>query len=105
MAKLKIANAYHPATSKLPSEWTRKDEWYNFRYTNPDINVLLTIDETSYTGGKNGAHHPMSWWHEFEGGRVFFTALGHTSESYTEPLFLDHLTGGILYAIGRKGKK
>lgn len=103
-ATLNIVNANHLATRNLPSKWMRMDEWYNFKNLSQEINVLLTIDETSYKGGKNGAFHPMAWCHEFEGGRAFYTALGHTSESYTEPLFLDHLTGGILYAMGRKEK-
>jgi glucose/arabinose dehydrogenase len=42
----------------------------------------------------------MAWYHEYDGGRAFYTALGHTEESYAEPLFLAHLLGGIRYAIG-----
>jgi glucose/arabinose dehydrogenase/cytochrome c551/c552 len=62
--------------------------------------VLITIDEKSYKGGTNGAFHPMSWYHEYDGGRAFYTELGHTEESYTEPNYLKHLLGGIQYAIG-----
>ncbi|WP_276504047.1 ThuA domain-containing protein [Terrimonas pollutisoli] len=101
-AKLKVVDSQHPATSALPDVWERADEWYNFKNLNPDMHVLLEIDETSYTGGKNGPHHPMAWWHAYDGGRVFYTALGHTNESYAEPLFIQHLAGGIRYAMGRK---
>lgn len=101
-AKLKVLDRQHPATSALPDVWERTDEWYNFKNLNPEVHVLLEIDETSYTGGKNGPHHPMAWWHVYDGGRVFYTALGHTSESYTEPLFLRHLAGGIRFAMGTK---
>lgn len=101
-ATLHVNNADHPSTKDLPPSWTRTDEWYNFKNLNPRINVLLTIDEGSYKGGKNGSHHPMAWYQEIEGGRAFYTALGHTEESYKEPLFLKHLTGGILYAINQK---
>ena len=80
--------------------WHRTDEMYNFKKINPDINVLITIDETTYDGGINGDYHPMSWYHEYDGGRAFYTALGHTSESFTEELYLKHLLGGIQYAIG-----
>jgi type 1 glutamine amidotransferase len=100
-AKLIVVDSLHAATRGLPAEWERTDEWYNFKNLNKDVNVLITIDENSYKGGKNGAHHPVAWWHNYEGGRVFYTALGHTKESYTEPLFLQHLAGGILYAIGK----
>ncbi|HVF80486.1 MAG TPA: ThuA domain-containing protein [Flavisolibacter sp.] len=101
-AKLTVVDNTHLSTKGLPKEWIRFDEWYNFKNLNKDVHVLVTIDESSYTGGKNGAFHPMAWWHDFEGGRVFYTELGHTEVSYTDPLYLQHLTGGILYAIGRK---
>ena len=39
-------------------------------------NVLVKIDEKSYQGGKNGDDHPMSWYHEFDGGRSFYTQYG-----------------------------
>lgn len=99
-AKLLVLNKKHIATQHLPNVWERKDEWYNFKSLNKKVNVLITIDEKSYRGGKNGANHPMAWFHNFEGGRAFYTALGHTDESYTEPLFLQHLLGGIQYAMG-----
>jgi type 1 glutamine amidotransferase len=94
VATLKVMEK-HPATANLPASWTRKDEWYNFKSVSPDIKVLLMLDETSYKGGKMGAFHPSSWYQSFEGGKIFYTALGHTVESYTEPLFLDHITAGI----------
>jgi cytochrome c len=77
-----------------------KDEWYNFKSISPKIHVLITIDETSYKGGKNSPTHPMAWYQNFENGRSFYTEMGHTDESYTDPLFLGHLLGGIKYAIG-----
>ena len=82
------------------SVWHRTDEMYNFKKLNPDVNVVMTIDESTYEGGKNGDYHPMSWYHAYDGGRAFYTALGHTEESYTEENYLKHLLGGIHYAIG-----
>lgn len=102
-AVLTIKDTKHPSTKKLVSPWTHRDEWYNFKYTNTDVKVLLTVDEKSYKGGKNGDYHPAAWYHEFEGGRVFYTALGHTSECYTtDENFLKHLMGGIKYALAVK---
>ncbi len=80
--------------------WRRTDELYNFKKLNPDVNVLMTVDESTYEGGENGDYHPMSWYHEYDGGRAFYTAGGHTDESFSEELFLKHLLGGIQYAIG-----
>lgn len=103
-AVLKVVDKNHPSTRHLPDQWKRKDEWYNFKNINPDLNILLTIDESSYEGGTNGDPHPMAWYHEYDGGRAFYTELGHTDESYQEDLFLDHLLGGIQYAIGENHK-
>ncbi|HEX3641035.1 MAG TPA: ThuA domain-containing protein [Ktedonobacteraceae bacterium] len=100
-ATLHVEDRTHPSTSMLPEQWTRTDEWYNFR-TNPRkyVHVLITVDETSYQGGKMGQDHPIAWYHDFDGGQAWYTALGHTSESFSEPLFLQHLWGGISYAAG-----
>ena len=99
-AILHIEDSTHLATKGLPVEWKRKDEWYNFKNLNKDVHVLITIDESTYEGGTNGKYHPMSWYHYYDGGRAFYTALGHTEASYSEPLFLKHILGGIKYAIG-----
>lgn len=108
-ARLVIEDHDHPATKFLPGdEWTRFDEWYNLKDLNPNVNVLLSIDESSYQGGtmcqdsSKKTCHPMSWYHNYDGGRAFYTALGHTKESYSENFFLQHLLGGIKYAIGSK---
>ncbi|RYE17109.1 MAG: ThuA domain-containing protein, partial [Sphingobacteriales bacterium] len=101
-AVLNIVDANHPATKGLPAQWKRKDEWYNYKWIAPGLHVLIKIDETSYNGGENGADHPMAWYHNVDKGRAFYTALGHTDESYSEPIYLQHLLGGIQYAMGTK---
>jgi cytochrome c len=99
-AKLTVTDQTNPATKHLPKEWKRKDEWYNFKKIDSSIHVLMTIDEKSYEGGKNGDTHPMTWYHEYDGGRAFYTELGHTDESYSEDNYLKLVLGGIQYAIG-----
>ncbi|WDF55333.1 ThuA domain-containing protein [Mucilaginibacter sp. KACC 22063] len=89
------------ATKHLPAVWKRFDELYNFKWLAPDLHVLITIDEKTYKGGENGDNHPMSWYHDYDGGRAFYTELGHTDESYQDPLYLKHLLGGIKYAMGK----
>jgi len=101
-ANIIVVDKDNPATKGLPETWSRWDEWYNFKYLNPNIHVLLKIDEKSYTGGENGDNHPMAWYHEYEGGRSFYIELGHTDESYSDPAYLGLLLGGIQYAMGRK---
>jgi len=101
-AVLTVIDNNFAATKNLPKTWKRFDEWYSFKdFHWDDVHVLITIDETSYEGGKNGSYHPMSWYHDYDGGRAFYTELGHTDESYADPLYLGHLLGGIKYAIGK----
>jgi type 1 glutamine amidotransferase len=45
-----------------------------------------------------GPDHPVAWYHQYGGGRAFYTALGHTAESFSEPELLSHLLGGISWA-------
>ncbi|HUP14322.1 MAG TPA: ThuA domain-containing protein, partial [Niastella sp.] len=99
-AVVMVTDRSNPATSFLPERWERFDEWYNYKNINPDIKVLASLDESTYKGGQNGNNHPIAWYHEFDGGRAFYTGMGHTNESYQDPLFLRHLLEGIRYAAG-----
>jgi type 1 glutamine amidotransferase len=102
-ATLNIEPVTHPAVTGLVSPWPWTDEWYGFK-TNPrpQVTVLMTVDETSYDPGQGmmGPDHPVAWYHAFQGGRAFYTALGHTSESFSDPQFRAHLLGGIQWAAG-----
>src|SRR6201991_2788087 len=101
-ANIIVVDKDHPATKGIPETWSRWEEWYNFKYLNPNLHVLMKIDEKSYTGGENGDNHPMVWYHEYEGGRSFYIELGHTDESYSDPVYLGLLLSGIHYAMGKK---
>ena len=101
-ATVRVASREHPATAHLPAAWEREDEWYDFR-TNPraDVDVLMTVDESTYQGGGMGRDHPIAWSRAYGGGRSFYTALGHTDASWADPAFLAHVAGGITWAAGR----
>ncbi|WP_435296241.1 ThuA domain-containing protein [Streptomyces sp. YPW6] len=101
-ATVRVEDHDHPATAHLDEEWERTDEWYNYR-TNPrdKAKVLATLDETTYTGGNMKGDHPISWCQTYQGGRSFYTGLGHTKESYAEPAFRSHVLGGLRYATGQ----
>ncbi|MEO5998275.1 MAG: ThuA domain-containing protein, partial [Chitinophagaceae bacterium] len=103
-ATLNVLDKENIATKHLPAKWVRTDEWYNYKLLNKEVKVLITIDEKSYEGGKNGDTHPMAWFHDFDGGRAFYTEFGHTDESYADPLYLKHILGGIEYAMGDNKK-
>jgi type 1 glutamine amidotransferase len=99
-AVIDLVDDSHPATKDLPKRWTRYDEWYFFRDMNPHIKVLATLDSATYKSDRHPANYPFAWYHEFEGGRSFYTAGGHNSEDFADAFFLKHILGGIQYAIG-----
>lgn len=102
-ATIDVVDGAHPSTEHLGGQWDRNDEWYNFSPNPSDtdsIQVLLRLDESSYNGGTMGDDHPIAWIHEYGGGRAFYTGGGHTGASFSEPDFLQHLAGGILWAAG-----
>lgn len=86
-------------TEHLEEKWAIEDEWYNYNFRNLNIIPLLMLDEKTYDGGVNGSNHPITWYHEFEGGRSFYTGLGHHGKTYKDERFQKLLEKGILYAI------
>jgi type 1 glutamine amidotransferase len=105
-ARIVVEDRKHPATAHLDREWIRRDEWYNFR-ANPRerVNILLSLDTSSFEGSRMMEDHPIAWFHEFDGGRAFYTGLGHTNESFREEAFLQHLLGAIQWAAGKTAAK
>jgi uncharacterized protein len=98
---LVVEDGTNASTRSLPVRWNHVDEFYDFA-SNPrgTARVLLRIDEASYQGGGMGSDHPIAWCHFIGKGRVFYTALGHPIESWSEPLFIEHVGGGLRLAIG-----
>jgi cytochrome c len=94
-----VTDKTHPSTQHLPDRWERDEEWYSFRSFYPDLKVVAYLDENSYEGGTNGSNHPIAWYHEFDGGKAFYTAFGHSDESYSDSLMTKHILGGIQYAM------
>jgi len=97
-----VENGAHASTAHLGMSWTRTDEWYDYN-ANPRgrVNVLLRLDETSYEGGTMGEDHPSAWYHNYDGGKSWYTGGGHTKMSYSEPDFRAHLLGGLQYVVSR----
>lgn len=101
-ARVVVEDRDNPSTTHLPTTWNRWDEWYNFR-TNPrtTVHVLASLDESSYDPGPDRmGDHPITWCQKVEGGRSWYTAMGHTEESYADPAFRAMLLGGIRVAAG-----
>lgn len=99
-AKITVLDSSHPSTAGLDASFSFYDEWYDFQYMNTARHDLLSVDESSYVGAQHGDYHPIAWYNDFDGGRSFYTNLGHSKETYSNPIFLEHLRGGLVYALG-----
>ncbi|MCE7067031.1 ThuA domain-containing protein [Dyadobacter sp. CY326] len=102
-AELVTETALHPATHGLPKNWHKEDEWYNFQQNvrgKPGFEVLLSLNEQSYSSvwRKMNGDHPISWTHELPRGRMFYTALGHNAQTFSDPNAMRHIMGGIQWA-------
>lgn len=99
-AVVRVINKNHPSTEDLPYTWEVEDEWCMI--TNKladDVKILAVIDEVTVQGEKM-LYSPYCWYHEFEGGRAWYTSGGNKPQDYFDPLFRKHLVGGIKYAAG-----
>lgn len=103
-----VVDPNNPSTESLPARWHVEDECYYSNQLNPDIHVLLAADLTTvedkgmaeYPGETFGKFFPLCWCHKFEGGRQWYSALGHHKEFYSDKTFRAHLRGGILWILG-----
>ena len=99
--RVKVEDADDISMRGMPNPWPHDDEWYAYRSNpRPNVHVLGTIDDALTGENGMGGDHPIVWKHAFEGGRAWYTGLGHTKESYADPVMRAHLQGGILWAAG-----
>ena len=118
-ALIKVEDSNFPGMQLMPEIRWWTDEWYEFGEEKSDnLNYLITVDESTYdvnakwearpdreervAKGMDG-YHPVAWYHEFDGGRSFYTAMGHMAETYKDPIFLEHIYGGIFWSATGKG--
>ena len=105
---VKVKDHNHPSTAHLPATFQWTDEFYYVDNMPEGLHILLTGDLTTlndpakdkYPGKKFGDEFPLAWCHEVEGGRAWYTALGHKKEHYSDPILTKHILGGILWAMG-----
>jgi type 1 glutamine amidotransferase len=102
---LEVVEPEHPATRHLATDWSWHDEVYQFRDLRPDARVLLRVRDgqldLSAPGAKQPPHgFPLSWCFREGEGRVFSTSLGHFPGAWETPGYLQHLAGGLAWALG-----
>lgn len=101
-AQIRVEDAAHPSVAHLPGSFSFEDEYYDFR-THPrgTVSVVLTVDESTYTGGTMGADHPIAWHRGIDRGRAFYTALGHPEGAWSDARLVEHVARAIVWAAGR----
>lgn len=97
---LTVADPAHPTVKGLPATIQRADEWYYFDDYNPQAKLLISLDPQSIGQGDVNPN-PVSWAHKFGTARVFYTAMGHTTESYRDPYFLRHVGQGLNWVLAK----
>lgn len=112
-AYLKVEDSNFPGMERFPKKFLWTDEWYQYGDRKADdLKILITVDEKTYDpyakwgdneGKGMGAVHPISWYHNYDGGRAFYTGLGHIPLTFSDQTFLDHIYGGIYWAATGKG--
>lgn len=112
-AYLRVLDHNFPGMERFPKKLLWTDEWYEFSAAkSTDLKFLVTVDEKTYNpnakwgdnvGKGMGDFHPISWYHPYDGGRAFYTALGHIPATFSDQTFLDHIYGGIYWAATGKG--
>ncbi len=107
---VRVVDRDHPSTRDLPVTFEWEDECYYHDNLSPAIRPLLVTDparlddpdKAVYPGDRFGDSLPLAWRQELDGGRQFYTGLGHLKEHYASPILYQHILGGILWVIGRK---
>ncbi|MCB0648391.1 MAG: ThuA domain-containing protein [Saprospiraceae bacterium] len=111
-AKLKMIDKNFPGNNFRDGQlWT--EEWYQYNEEKiGDLKYILAVDERTYNPKANwgrvqgegmGEFHPIAWYHEFDGGRSFYTGLGHMGATWSIKEFTDHVFGGLYWAATGKG--
>lgn len=114
-AELQVIDRKFPGLERLPERFLWTEEWYEFGPENTKgLNYILAVDEKTFdpkvswgvkSGEGMGKFHPIAWYHNYDGGRSFYTALGHTPADYSDAFFLEHVYGGLYWAATGKGLK
>jgi type 1 glutamine amidotransferase len=108
---VRVINKEHPATKNLTATWKTNDECYYFKEINPDVTFLLISDISSVSEERNskevkpdvfGNRYPAAWCHEFDGGKAWYTSLGHSKEDYSNPTYLAHIIEGLKWLVDKK---
>ena len=114
--EIKVIDKTHPSIAGMPSTWKKEDETYFMKELYPGINVVMAHDLSAMEPNEKdstrmaelaanfGDYYPAAWHHNFDGGTIWITTLGHNKKDYEDPIYLNHVFQGMSYVASKVGK-
>jgi type 1 glutamine amidotransferase len=96
--QIQYTDKQHPITRGLEDWATGDEELYNNVYVYDSAHVLSTATQ-------EGKEAVVTWTNDYRGTRVFSTTIGHTNETVADARYLDLVTRGLLWAVGKLDEK
>jgi type 1 glutamine amidotransferase len=99
---ISVHDTKHPASRMWGTEFSIKDEIYQYQHWQPEkVHVLMSLNMAK-CGIKKPYHVPIAWVKTWGDGRIFYTNLGHNTETWSNKTFIDSLLGGIKWVLGQE---
>ena len=96
-----VIDSSFPGFENVGASFAFTEEWYSLKDFSPDIHVLTVMDTPHMKGAMyERPAYPNTWARNEGNGRVFYTAMGHREDVWTNPTFQQILVGGIKWALG-----
>jgi type 1 glutamine amidotransferase len=112
--KVRVTDPEHPSMKDVPLVWEREDELYFGKELYPVTNVMMahqftTLDQSqkdqiSKNAGTFTEYYPAVWYNHFQGGHAWISTIGHSKETYSDPVYVNHLLQGLRF-VASKVKK
>ncbi len=100
-ARNTVIDPKFPGFENVGKDFSFQEEWYSLKDFAPDLHVLTVIDAPSMKGTMyERPAYPSTWARKEGSGRVFYTAMGHREDVWTNPTFQSILVGGVKWALG-----
>lgn len=96
--KVEVVDKNHPITQGMDNFMAGpKDELYaGVKFTADDVHVLARGQDTL------GTWEPVAWVRTFGKGRIFYTSLGHSTDSQKNPNFIKLVSSGVRWVAEKR---
>lgn len=111
---VRVIDPTHPSMKDVPLTWEREDELYFGKELYPVTNVMMAHQFSKLNpnqkeliaknAGTFQEYYPAVWYNRFQGGHAWISTIGHSKQTYSDPVYLNHLLQGMRYvASASKG--